>query len=292
MPTIIKNGIQYNVNPNAIGASELTVTTPEVEVIGKAPLFDSRHSAFNGNELLDITGDISNKAIDTTSNAMYAITKPLFKMANPVLRTIFTQSPSYLDSKGTIYNDLLDNGKSRLGMYGLVQDENNKHVWHTKNLDKQCAKVANQLSQVMANRPTAGDAWTTKGIYGDSTIVSGYKLPKMKHYSRFTADLYNRAAAEYVKHNIEDKDIQTGDIVDLYYYKSPKQKIAYKYGYNRMNTHTGRILRTDPYDKSKTFVVHNVNGNVISQPIGDLLGGLGKVGITAIRRPFTKNDKR
>ena len=35
MPTIIKNGIQYNVSPSAIGASELTVTTPEVKVAGK-----------------------------------------------------------------------------------------------------------------------------------------------------------------------------------------------------------------------------------------------------------------
>lgn len=292
MPTIIKNGIQYNVNPNVAGASELVVTTPEVEVVDKAPLFDSRYSTFNGDELLNIAGDVSDKVVDTATNAAYAITKPLFKMANPILRNIFTKPPSYSDSKGTIYNDLLDNGRSRLGMYGLVQDENNEHVWHTKNLDKQCAKVANQLSQVMANRPTAGDAWTTKGIYGDSTIVSGYKLPKIGHYSRFITDLYNRTAAEYVKHNIEDKDLQTGDIVDLYYYKSPKQKMAYVNGDNRMNTHTGRILKTDPYDKSKTFVVHNVNGNVISQPIGDLLGGLGKVGITAIRRPFTKNDKR
>ena len=40
-------------------------------------------------------------------------------MANPILRNIFTKPPSYSDSKGTIYNDLLDNGKSRLGMYGL-----------------------------------------------------------------------------------------------------------------------------------------------------------------------------
>ena len=53
MPTIIKNGIQYNVSPNAIGASELTITTPEVEVAGKAPTFDSRQSSFNRNELIN-----------------------------------------------------------------------------------------------------------------------------------------------------------------------------------------------------------------------------------------------
>lgn len=49
MPTIIKNGIQYNVSPSAIGASELTVTTPEVKVAGKSPTFDSRQSDFNRN---------------------------------------------------------------------------------------------------------------------------------------------------------------------------------------------------------------------------------------------------
>ena len=55
MPTIIKNGIQYNVSPNAIGASELIVTTPEVGVVGKVPTFNSRQSAFNRNELIQDT---------------------------------------------------------------------------------------------------------------------------------------------------------------------------------------------------------------------------------------------
>ena len=33
MTKIIKNGVQYNVDPSAVGAKELLVTTPEVEVI-------------------------------------------------------------------------------------------------------------------------------------------------------------------------------------------------------------------------------------------------------------------
>lgn len=83
MPTIIKNGIQYNVNPNAIGASELTVTTPEVEVAGKAPTFDSRQSAFNRNELIQDTNKI-------LGNTIGKVIEPITKIPGiaPVLRTL------------------------------------------------------------------------------------------------------------------------------------------------------------------------------------------------------------
>lgn len=83
MPTIIKNGIQYNINPNVVGASELTVTTPEVEIVGKTPLFDSRHSAFNRNELI--------KDIDKImGNTVGKVLEPITKVPGviPVLRTL------------------------------------------------------------------------------------------------------------------------------------------------------------------------------------------------------------
>ena len=83
MPIITKNGIQYNVNPNVVGASELTVTTPEVEVVGKAPLFDSRHSAFNRNKLIQDADKIM-------SNTVGRVIEPITKVpgATPVLRTL------------------------------------------------------------------------------------------------------------------------------------------------------------------------------------------------------------
>lgn len=83
MPIITKNGIQYNVNPNVVGASELTVTTPEVEVVGKAPLFDSRHSAFNRNELIQDADKIM-------GNTVGRIIEPVAKIpgVSPVLRTL------------------------------------------------------------------------------------------------------------------------------------------------------------------------------------------------------------
>lgn len=83
MPTIIKNGIQYNVNPNAIGASELIVTTPEVEVAGKAPTFDSRQSAFNRNELIQDADKI-------LGNTVGKVIEPITKIPGiaPILRTL------------------------------------------------------------------------------------------------------------------------------------------------------------------------------------------------------------
>ena len=83
MPTIIKNGIQYNVSPNAIGASELIVTTPEVKVVNKAPTFDSRQSAFNRNELIQDTDKI-------LGNTIGKVIEPIAKIPGiaPVLRTL------------------------------------------------------------------------------------------------------------------------------------------------------------------------------------------------------------
>ena len=83
MPIITKNGIQYNVNPNAIGASELTVTTPEVKVIGKAPLFNSRQSAFNRNELIQDADKI-------LGNTIGKVIEPITRIpgVTPILRTL------------------------------------------------------------------------------------------------------------------------------------------------------------------------------------------------------------
>lgn len=83
MPTYNKNGIQYNVNPNVVGASELTVTTPEIEVTGKAPLFNSRHSAFNRNELIEDVDKIM-------GNTVGRVIEPITKVpgVTPVLRTL------------------------------------------------------------------------------------------------------------------------------------------------------------------------------------------------------------
>lgn len=78
-----KNGTTYLVNPNVVGAKELTVTTPQIEIVGKAPLFDSRNSAFNRTELIDITDKIM-------GNTVGKVMQPLTKVPGVplILRTV------------------------------------------------------------------------------------------------------------------------------------------------------------------------------------------------------------
>lgn len=272
---------------------------PKVEVITekpKNPVIEFLNPANLQNNTLDALNSILNNAQQTS----YEMVNPPMKLFGSLIKgihNVFGVKPSYSDSKDMIYDGIdntLNNGRSRLGELGLIRDKDNPNIWRlpkegTKEYEKACAKMANIMNQGL-HKPTAGDAWTRGGIYGDSMLVNGYVLPKGKHYSRALAEVQNRAAAELVDAKLKYNDIKlnTGDIVGLYYSGSPKQKRAFKEGKgNALNTHTGNILSLDPYDKSKTFVVHNMSGNIMVQPIGDLLGGTGKVGITYIKRPYS-----
>lgn len=83
MPTITRNGIQYNIFPSAIGAQQLTVTTPEVQITSTAPKFNSKHSSFNPNEL---TYD----ADKILGNTVGKVIEPIAKIPGvmPLLRTL------------------------------------------------------------------------------------------------------------------------------------------------------------------------------------------------------------
>lgn len=94
--------------------------------------------------------------------------------------------------------------------------ENNKKVY-------QCAYTANRLSSRF-RRPTAGNAWTTQGIFGDSVLVDGYNQGinvRPLFYNHILVDAYNRRAANYVKRHINEHNLQNGDIVGMYTAFSP-----------------------------------------------------------------------
>jgi len=149
----------------------------------------------------------------------------------------------------------------------------------------QCAYTANRLSSRF-RRPTAGNAWTTQGIYGDSVLVDGYNQGlniRPPFYVQPLVDAYNRRAADYVKNHISEHNLQNGDIVGMYTTFSPSQKRAYREGlYRRTNTHTGRVVMGLD---GAPFVVHNMHGEVRVDPLSELLGGFNTTGITYISRP-------
>ena len=206
----------------------------------------------------------------------------------------------------------------RLGMYGAVKgedgvyrfrDPNHVDVKNASNLEELrkelgfstnrefltwCAENANRLNSSL-DLPTSGNAWTRHGIYGDSVIIQS---PNKKSDYWFGSEgvKAKRLASDqgkYVSDNIDNHELKTGDIVDMYYKGSDYQNRAFKEGDNeRTNSHTGTILKTG-HDKEHTYVVHSTGNGLRVDPIGTLLGSgfLKKSYITGIRRPGSKNHK-
>ena len=92
----------------------------------------------------------------------------------------------------------------------------------------------------------------------------------------------NFLAGQDVRSKVSNIKLQTGDIVDIYMPFSPSSKRAANEGrfQNRTSTHTGRICMKPINGKSVPFIIHNINGNVIAEPYGNLSNR-----ITRISRP-------
>lgn len=164
-------------------------------------------------------------------------------------------------------------------LFGLEKASDNEFL-------KWCAENANRVNSAL-RKPTAGNAWDRHGIYGDSLIIQSPVKKKDYRSAKFLAGDQGR----YIADNIDNHDLKTGDIVDMYYRGSSHLSRAFREGdQNRTNSHTGTILKTGP-DKEHTYVVHSTGNGLNVQPIGELLGGgfFDKSYITGIRRPGTKN---
>lgn len=225
-------------------------------------------------------------------SGLYTIQDPFFKLTQSIANNINTPhlnkrswedtEPIYTDNGYHAYeiNPITgrrgyfpegevnrDYRKSILGDLGITKDKNGVYRYYDNgDIVKQCAKFANRYSQAVG-RPTAGDAWTTRGIFGDSV-------------------LYNNPLGLAIPHDI-GANVQNGDIVDLRWLFSPHAKEALKYG--RGNSHTGRIFKPNDTD---TYVIHNVSGKIKIDPLSnfDVTNNLKNFAITQLRRPFTEND--
>lgn len=157
-----------------------------------------------------------------------------------------------------------------------------------------CAANANLVNRYF-RKPTAGDAWTRHGIFGDSDIVVNPNVNKRDLPSwlrlfkngKLQSYIINKLNSDYVSKHIDEHQLENGDIVDMSFSRSNYQDDAYKDGdYNRANTHTGTILRTGR-DKKDTYVIHYMGNGIRVDPIGDLLRQKRGLSITGIRRPFS-----
>lgn len=212
----------------------------------------------------------------------------------------------------------IKNGKAgemdRLGMYGAERGEDGIYRFRNPNYvpsgDKSlqqakvdlgfgnatdyeflkwCAENANRLNSSLG-KPTAGNAWTRHGIYGDSVIVQA-PFKKSDYHGIAKPNRYLSDQGKYIEEHIDEHDLYTGDIVDMRHGGSNFTDTAWREGDpDRANTHTGTILKTGP-DKEHTYVVHSTGNGLNVQPIGELLGSgiFKKSYITGIRRPGTKN---
>ena len=183
---------------------------------------------------------------------------------------------------------------SRLGELGLVKGDNGKYKLYDNkgNQIKQCAKTRNEIEKVLGH-PTTNNAWDTFGFYGDSTLYNGYPA-KIGPYTKLGFFLANQIAANRMQRNIDNINLQTGDVVSLYNPFSHYSKEAWNTGtLNRSNTHTGVIYQPYPGVRGKTYVIHNVNGSISVDPIGNFFitsdNLLPKWRATGVFRPGTKD---
>lgn len=313
MPYIVKNGIEYFVNPNAIGAKELTVTTPEVQITAPKPYKESTLDKI-ANNINYAVSSVFRPVSRFLVNTFYQEPKDSYFLATRPFNYDSTPGSSNRDNIINVANGVVGqrNRLEQLGMTKVVQP-NGEIRYYYKNpnynqqkLDeagvfddvseyeqylRQCAQNANMFNS-MVHKPTIGNAWDRHGVYGDSAIVVRPNTDK-RNYSELSGinfNQVNRDNASYVKDNIDKADLKTGDIVDLSHSHSGYSRKAYEKGdYNRANTHTGSILKLGPR-KQDTYVLHYQGKGIEIEPIGNLIGpSIWKANyITGIRRPGTK----
>ena len=186
----------------------------------------------------------------------------------PEYRAEFDRYKPTTTSTGTVY-------RSRLGDLGLVANNNGTYSLYDKNgkLIDECAQTTNALQEMLQKHQNViGNAWDSHGMYGDSMLVNGYKyLPKIGKYNKFIHTAQNLAAAAAVQSQLNNLDLQTGDVIGLYSANSSYNDKAWNEGTrNRSNSHEGLVFRPGR-SKNQTYIIHNINGKVYVDPMSKFM---------------------
>lgn len=166
---------------------------------------------------------------------------------------------------------------SRLGDLGLEASGDGTYKLYDKDgkLIDQCAQTVNALQQMLGkHQNTTGNAWTSQGMFGEDVLFNGYRyLPKIGNYNKVSHTIQNMLASAATQLNLNNIDLQTGDVVGLYSYNSAHNDEAWNQGTNnRSNSHEGIVFR--PFGdkrKDKTYIIHNINGKVYVDPISKFM---------------------
>lgn len=160
MTKIIKNGIQYNVDPSVVNAKELLVTTPEIEVVSSAQPFQQKQLQYN---LAHAYGPTQEERIqDNKRNANIA-------------SNYFNSNPSISNlAKGAWYWL-----KSKPYFLGQSEDKNNYVTGIAPIPSSTSTRMQQYINASKITPPVQGEAgvrWLRKAFDNDELFLGGKQL--------------------------------------------------------------------------------------------------------------------
>lgn len=188
---------------------------------------------------------------------------------------------SYQQVEGPDGRPVYTSKAGNLGLFNRQADENGRVCYQIKN-DKgeivtRCSETANLINRTLG-LPTTGDAWTRRGVYGDSLIYGGTNHNKI--YTRPVGKVINGLRPD----QLDPNNLKTGDFVDLYTEGSGHNSEATQ---GRGNSHTGTIYKPLG-DNGPVYIIHGGLGDKVYVDPLDRFGPLSTWSIMGVRRPGSK----
>ena len=149
----------------------------------------------------------------------------------------------------------------------------------------ECAQFVNKYFGV----ERGGSAWNHNYV---TPLINGYDGIKQKSRSgnKYENHMsYNFDAADNFKNKFNEGKLNKNQVyvVNMYYTGSPWDYKSRNGNQFSQGTHTGLVVFDR--DKNKWIVRHNFHGDIMEDPLNDLIGTKYNVGITSLMVPTIKN---